>query len=49
MLGAIRGLDGGYGVSSVIWSDLWGRARAETKRRLAREIAASDRRYGHLA
>jgi hypothetical protein len=44
----LRGLDGGYGISRVVWSDLIGRARSETKRRLAREIAASDRRYGHL-
>ena len=44
----LRNLDGGYGISRVVWVDLWGRARSETKRRLAREIAASDRRYGHL-
>jgi hypothetical protein len=44
----LRGLDGGYGMSRVVWADLLGQARAATKRRLARDIAASDRRYGHL-
>jgi hypothetical protein len=45
----LRNHDGGYGMSRVVWSDLFGRARDETKRRLAREYAESERRYGHLA
>jgi hypothetical protein len=32
----------------VVWSELFGRAREETKRRLAREYAESQRRYRHL-
>ena len=45
----LRNHDGGYGMSRVTWPELFGRARAETKRRLAREYAESERRYGHLA
>jgi hypothetical protein len=45
----LRNHDGGYGMSRVIWPELFGRARAETKRRLAREYADSERRYGNLA
>lgn len=44
----LRNHDGGYGMSRVVWSELLGRAREETKRRLAREYAESHRRYGHL-
>lgn len=44
----LRNHDGGYGMSRVVWSELFGRARDETKRRLAREYAESQRRYGHL-
>jgi hypothetical protein len=43
-----RNHDGGYGMSRVIWSELFGRARTETLRRLRREYAESQRRYGHL-
>lgn len=45
----IRNHDGGYGVSRVIWPELMGRAREDTKRRLTREYLESERRYGHLA
>jgi hypothetical protein len=44
----VRNHAGGYGMSRVVWSELFGRARDETKRRLAREYAESQRRYGHL-
>jgi hypothetical protein len=44
----LRECDGGYGVSRVVWAELFGPAREVTKRRLAREIARSDRLYGHL-
>jgi hypothetical protein len=43
-----RNHDGGYGMSRVVWSDLWGQARQGTKHRLLREYAESQRRYGHL-
>ena len=45
----VRNHDGGYGMSRIVWHELLGRAREETKRRLAREYAESERRYGHLA
>jgi hypothetical protein len=44
----LRNHAGGYGMSRVVWSELFGRAREETKRRLAREYAESQQRYGHL-
>lgn len=44
----LRNHGGGYGMSRVVWAELFGRAREETKRRLAREYAESQRRYGHL-
>jgi hypothetical protein len=44
----LRGHDGGHGMSRVIWSDLFGAARAATKRRLRHDILESDRRYGPL-
>lgn len=44
----LRGYDGGYGMSRVVWSDLWGPARERTRLRLHREITASDRRFGNL-
>lgn len=44
----LRNHDGGYGMSRVVWAELFGRARKETKRRLAHEFAESQRRYGHL-
>jgi hypothetical protein len=34
-----RNHDGGYGMSRVVWHELMGRARADTRRRLAREYA----------
>lgn len=44
----LRNHAGGYGMSRVVWSELFGRAREDTKRRLAWEYAESQRRYGHL-
>ena len=44
----LRNHDGGYGMSRVVWADLWGRAREDTKRRLAREFTESQERFGHL-
>ena len=44
----VRNHDGGYGMSRVVWSELFGRARDETKRRLYREFTESQSRYGHL-
>lgn len=44
----VRNHDGGYGVSRVVWAELLGRARNDTRLRLAREFAESERRYGHL-
>lgn len=44
----LRNHDGGFGMSRVVWAELFGRAREETKRRLAREFSESQRRYGHL-
>ena len=44
----LRGYDGGYGMSRVVWADLWGQARERTQHRLYRDITASDRRFGRL-
>ena len=44
----LRNHDGGYGMSRVVWSELLGRAREETKRRLTWEFNQSQSRYGHL-
>ena len=44
----LRNHDGGYGMSRVVWSELLGRQRDATKRRLLREFNESQRRYGHL-
>lgn len=40
----IRSLD--FGMSRLVWFDLFGRARHEARRRLLREITATQRRYG---
>lgn len=45
----LRNHDGGYGMSRVVWAELLGRAREETKRRLAHDFAESQRRYGHFS
>jgi hypothetical protein len=45
----VRNHDGGYGMSRIIWSELLGRLREDTKRRLTREFWESEHRYGHLA
>lgn len=45
----LRRQHGGYGMSRVVWSELFGPARRETKRRLWREVRDSDRRYGDAA
>ncbi len=44
----LRNHDGGFGMSRVVWPELFGRQREETKRRLLREFDESERRYGHL-
>lgn len=44
----LRNHDGGYGMSRVVWSELLGRAREETKRRLLHVFNQSQSRYGHL-
>jgi hypothetical protein len=44
----LRSCDGGYGLSRVVWADLWGQARERTRLRLQRDIRASDRRFGDL-
>jgi predicted transcriptional regulator of viral defense system len=44
----LRNVDGGYGMSRVIWSDLWGQERERTKLRLYRDITLSDQRFGGL-
>lgn len=44
----LRNHDGGFGMSRVVWSELLGRAREETKRRLLHEFHQSQRRFGHL-
>jgi hypothetical protein len=44
----LRGHDGGHGMSRVIWSDMFGPARAATKKRLRHDILESDRRFGSL-
>lgn len=40
----LRGL--GFGMSRVVWADLFGPARRETARRLARDIQRSDQLFG---
>lgn len=44
----LRSHDGGYGMSRVVWSDLFGPNRRETLDRLARDLRRSDQLYGHL-
>jgi hypothetical protein len=44
----LRNHDGGYGMSRIVWSELFGRAREDLKRRLLSEFNESQRRYGHL-
>lgn len=44
----LRNHDGGYGMSRVVWSELFGRSREELKRRLRAEFEQSRRLYGHL-
>ncbi|KRF20879.1 hypothetical protein ASG90_00140 [Nocardioides sp. Soil797] len=36
----------GYGMSRVVWNDVWGAAREETAARLLREYAETTRRFG---
>lgn len=43
----LRGL--GYGVSRVVWDELFGPRREQTKQRLRREFQATVRRYGNAA
>ena len=42
----LRAADGGYGMSRVVWEELWGRARVALKRRLLAEYAETVRRFG---
>jgi hypothetical protein len=42
----IRRADGGYGMSRVVWSELFGPARRHTVRRLGEEVAQTWRRFG---
>jgi hypothetical protein len=45
----LRSVDGGFGLSRVIWADLFGPARARAKQRLAAEHAATVKRFGRSA
>ena len=45
----LRGVDGGYGLSRVVWADLFGAARKRALRRLGDEYAATVRRFGRAA
>ena len=42
----LRRVDGGYGISRVIWPEMFGAARARTLRRLDAEVAETLRRFG---
>lgn len=42
----IRRTDGGYGMSRVVWSEMFGRQRRRTVARLGEEVMATWRRYG---
>ncbi len=43
----IRAQDGGYGMSRVVWEELFGAQRTQLERRLCREHAETCRRYGY--
>jgi len=42
----LRGVDGGYGMSRVVWEELFGARRRATLRRLREEFEATLRRFG---
>jgi len=44
----LRRYDGGYGMSRVIWPEMFGRERVSTMRRLAKEFSDSQAAYGQL-
>jgi hypothetical protein len=45
----MRRAHGGFGMSRVVWHELFGRARATTKRRLRQEYLDTERRFGRWA
>lgn len=45
----LRRVDGGYGVSRVVWSELFGAQRRRTQARLREEFAGTMRRFGPTA
>jgi hypothetical protein len=44
----LRRHDGGHGISRVVWSEMFGPVRVETKLRLLREYEQTERLFGHL-
>ena len=45
----MRRTNGGYGMSRVVWSEMFGVERRRTQRRLRAEFADTLRRFGPLA